>query len=414
MKHLPKEISENLLQIALRSHMVALKCDPEQTDLLFNTGQILTSVAEEAKSDENDFKALELYREALVYFETCLNKQEKQMEDFQRMISASTSLVSHVSEDFPKQVELETQEVWTSIEETVSPVTLYETVLEIENLLSAICTLRCPFDEGTFVWVKSVHEQVVQERLDKYAGQAHQEAEAINRLAWFQFTFSDCAFRNGYIDLADFEREYTASFRRVRETTETEQPDSGILIQIEAQIQMGQTLRGKILTNLSSRKTEAKDLLGFQKSAWIHISLALDSLSTVCRGQLGQKASSTSTALHLHRGDCELARRWLGQTAQPYSVAKSSAATLSRNAKVYYRGAKEFAKRAGDEEDIEVTLIKEAVAGHLIEENDRSLIQEIDTCDASTWQDVIGEMTRSLLLLDADVMGLEGKVQENG
>ena len=61
-----------------------------------------------------------------------------------------------------------------------------------------------------------------------------------------------------------------------------------------------------------------------------------------------------------------------------------------------------------------MTLIKEAVAGHLIEENDRSLIQEIDTCDASTWQDVIGEMTRSLLLLDADVMGLEGKVQENG
>ena len=414
MKHLPKEISENLLQVALRSHMIALKYDPEQTDLLFNTGQILTSVAEEAKSDENDFKALELYREALVYFETCLNKQEKQMEDFQHMISASTSLVSHVSEDFPKQVELETQEVWTSIEETVSPVTLYETVLEIENLLSAICTLRCPFDEGTLVWVKSVHEQVVQERLDKYAGQAHQEAEAINRLAWFQFTFSDCTFRNGYIVLADFEREYTASFRRVPETTETEQPDSGILIQIEAHIQMGQTLREKILTNLSSRNTEANDLLGFQKSAWIHLSHALDSLSTVCQGQLGQKASSTSTALHLHRGDCELARHWLGQTAQPYSVAKSSAATLSRNAKVYYRGAKEFAKRAGDEEDIEVALIKEAVAGHLIGENDRSLMQEIDTCDASTWQDVIWEMTRSLLLLDADIMGRDGKVQENG
>ena len=387
--------------------MIALKHDPEHADLLFNTSQILISVAEETRSDNNDFEALRLYREALLYFEKCLKKQEEQFEDFQLLSQASVSSASATSNNFPIATGLEMKEVWTRVEEGVSRETLYDSVTEIENTLSAICTLRCPLDEEILSWVKNFHEQVVHERLNTYARQSHGEAEAAVKVAWFRFAFCDCAFRNGYIDLPGFEKEYSAAFQDIPRDIESKLPLPGIMVNIEAQIQLSQSLRRKILMSISSGGPEANDIYELQKSAWVQLSQALDSLSQVCKLQVAQEASSVPTALYQHRGDCELARRWLGQTVQPYSVAKSSEARLSRNAQVYYKGAKDFAKRAGDEQNKELATIKQAVASCLAGEDNQNLRQEIDTCDASTWQEAVEEMTKSLLLTDVDITSLE-------
>lgn len=400
--HLPSDISKGLLQTALMNHKIALEYDQEHSDILFNTGQILSIAAEEARSNDNDLQALKSYREALFYLERCLEQQDKEFKDLQQLAPASNASELNASNDEPLGAINERQEIWTSVVETVSPETLYDTLLEIENILSDVCTLRCQFEEEMLAWVKNTHENVILERFLKYAKQSRREDEATRKIAWFRFTFCDNAFRNGYISVSDFETESARAFRDITNNYDSQPSTPSILVKLDAQARMSQSLQRKILTSFSLGPGENEGLLDLQKNAWVHLSQALDLLSLTCEAHLAQEQSSAVIASYLRRGDCELARRWLG-TIQPCSVATSNATMLSRNAKIYYKGAREFAKRWNDEQSREEATIKGAVANYLAQEVDEVFAREIAAIEAPTVEETVGEMIEEMLIVGADI-----------
>src|ERR1700712_411121 len=81
--------SIDLLKETLLSHRYALSLDSTNADVLFNTAQVLTSLAEKLSEIKNDADAREnsisLLQEAVELFSSCLTKQELDFEEFQAL-----------------------------------------------------------------------------------------------------------------------------------------------------------------------------------------------------------------------------------------------------------------------------------------------------------------------------------------
>lgn len=135
---------EELLLKALQSHRNALEIESRNADLLFNTAQVLTSIAE---CTENDKEATQLLQEAVMLFHNCFDEQKKLYQESltqaqqlnQRSpgdVSADTGLLSEPRHDTATPV-LE----WATLEEPVTPQSLIDTAVAMLGALSTSCTL---------------------------------------------------------------------------------------------------------------------------------------------------------------------------------------------------------------------------------------------------------------------------------
>ena len=405
LEHIPNEISDRLLQTALDNHRLALQHDPEHTDLLFNTGQILTSTAEEAIADNDDLAALSLYREALQFFQRCLDKQEKELGALLQLGQASTRQKTDTGDGDLQNVKSDVRDVWTRIEETVSPEALYDTLIEMESTLSSMCAMSCPFGEEMLEWVKNQHDYSVCEKLLTYAKQIDRETEAMAILIRFRLSFCGCAFLNGHADMAIFERECTYARKAI--VIEPQDPGwvSRATILADANIQTGDILQRKIQMNLAAH-CEQWEVDEMQKKASYYLGESLGLLASITHGKVGEIHKNDWAAIHLRRGDCELAMRWLGQTSHPYLKAQSSTTMLAENVKTYYADAYLYAEEKKRRSQKEEAAVKGAITSHLLGET-QALGWPISAYGIEAVHERAMNMAKRMLLVDADVHSLE-------
>ena len=125
--------------------------DPGNPDVLFNTAQVLTSIAEASENGPADFNgtssSLHQLSEAASLFETCLSRQ---ISLYQESRQASMALRDGgVSLNEPATASPEAsstsadseEETWASVQEPVSLSTLLETSGALMDTLSSSCSL---------------------------------------------------------------------------------------------------------------------------------------------------------------------------------------------------------------------------------------------------------------------------------
>lgn len=93
LEHIGLELPE-WLERTLASHQHALQLNEENPDVLFNTAQVLTSLAEQLSEDDREDEAVSFLQKALERLSSCLSRQEMMYVRI-RIQRLSLSSVSH-------------------------------------------------------------------------------------------------------------------------------------------------------------------------------------------------------------------------------------------------------------------------------------------------------------------------------
>jgi tetratricopeptide (TPR) repeat protein len=155
-----------LLEETLNSHRFAMSLKPTNNDILFNAGQVLTSLAEallEARTPGNaKVPARSLLEEAVEIFTRCLESQQRDYEQMQAEI-AKVQASGEYQEAWERggvplndaQAEEDTETAsasseipgdWATVEEPITPETILETCTAQLNALTTLLGLYDPSD----------------------------------------------------------------------------------------------------------------------------------------------------------------------------------------------------------------------------------------------------------------------------
>jgi hypothetical protein len=154
-----------LLEETLKSHRAAVTLNPENTDVRFNTAQVLTSLAEAIVDDETqlaiDVPARTLLEEAVDTFSRCLEKQQNEYEKTgveiaraqaeQEVEEQDDLLQQGDASEADREENTETSSTassapgeWATVEEPLTPETILETCTAQLNALAALLGLYDP------------------------------------------------------------------------------------------------------------------------------------------------------------------------------------------------------------------------------------------------------------------------------
>ncbi|KAF2756471.1 hypothetical protein EJ05DRAFT_539429 [Pseudovirgaria hyperparasitica] len=155
--HFDESSNIALLRGALVSHRYALSLDNENTDVLFNTGQVLTTLSEALYDDddenrENKSEQIKLLDEAVQLFSDCLRRQEQDYEQTQSYMQESDdqTQANDTGNDNP-DVSMSDQTDdpsdstsgdWVNIVEPTKASDIIDTSLAILTALSALAALH--------------------------------------------------------------------------------------------------------------------------------------------------------------------------------------------------------------------------------------------------------------------------------
>ena len=343
-----------------------------------NTAQVLTSLAEaisEGKKPSGSPRdeALRLFQESLELFQRCLNVQEFKLtqdeennrleahpppDDYSASVDNVSSPASNASEE----------EVWASVEEPVTREALLDTIIAQLDTLTAICTLGSsnsltlssvmkPADRSStgLAWVGDYYRITLKDRIASYVDGSSRHREATLAQAKLTCALSDEAFRDGRLDLLTYERELNEAFTTQHLDISTDPPS--LCDKADAELAFNASVQAAM------PQAQIMELGQIGTMCWKHITKALDSLTAASKLPNAQNLPR----IHLRRGDCELLRLSLGDAPLEYDLAVKSAATLLKNAEVYFRGAANLAKRdpAAEEEEQKEAEVKHAIVAGL-------------------------------------------------
>ncbi|EAU31172.1 conserved hypothetical protein [Aspergillus terreus NIH2624] len=365
------------LRITLQSHREALALDQDNADALFNTAQVLTSLAEaitdtKRPSEDRLNQAVKFLQEALELFQRCLLLQEMKYTEMQeqiRQIEAGelgpppeqTQETDQSMEDAEESKTSDQQEQWAAVVEPVTKDTLVDTAVAQLDALTTLCNLLT-YDPGVGLgWVEEYSTDLLQEKISAYVEGSNRHYEASLARARFVCALNEVLYRGGRIDVETYHSEISRAFG----------PDLDISADPEGLCGKADALMSfnTALSDVPPQEQEA-----FTRSLalrWQHLSTALDALT---------KASKLPDAenlpkIHLARGDAEMGRWRLGMPPWEYAMAHQNAATLLRNAQTYYRGAAALARRDGCADEERDGTCKEALAAAL--EGQKGKLEEL-------------------------------------
>ncbi|KAL4886346.1 hypothetical protein BJY04DRAFT_100847 [Aspergillus karnatakaensis] len=351
-----------VLNVALISHREALQLEQDNADALFNTAQVLTSLAElvtdtKRPVEEQLNQAVNFLQEAIELFQRCLVLQELRYTEMQeeiRQMEAGEVAQSEPMQDVQEASEVggskePEQEQWAAVVEPVTKDTLVDTAVAQLDALSTLCNLLT-YDPGVGLnWVEEYSTELLQEKISAYMEGSNRHYEAALARARFNAALNEVLYRSGRTDVETYYSAVTNSFG----------PDLNISADPE-----GLCAKADALVSFNTATTEQPpdhDKESFVKSLgfrWQALSTALDSLT---------KASKLPDAenlpkIHLARGDTEMIRWRLGFSPWEHAMAHQHGATLIRNAQTYYRGAAGLARRNGSASVERDGTCKEAIA----------------------------------------------------
>lgn len=187
----------DLLQETLESHRFALSLDQENADILFNTAQVLTSLAEalteHVKSDdpaqESKTAARALLEEAFRKFSECLARQEAEYAEMQQQIEATkaqeeqaglaaddpATSEAHDAPSAPSAEAMETSstsseppEEWATVVEPITPAALLDTVIAQLSSLTTLVSLSAPADANTISQLSNLALPLINTKIPHY------------------------------------------------------------------------------------------------------------------------------------------------------------------------------------------------------------------------------------------------------
>ncbi|KAI2084492.1 hypothetical protein LOZ36_004767 [Ophidiomyces ophidiicola] len=334
-----------ILQIALKSHREALSKNQDNADILFNTAQVLTSLAEvfaegRRHSEPRTHEAIKDLQEALELFQRCLAIQELRFTEHQEQMNAIESGMPDEEDQIPPPESTfppsEQTEQWAAVIEPVTKNTLVDTAIAQLEALATLCGLLI-YDPGSsgLAWIEEYSSDLLREKINAYAEGTDRKYDIALARARFVSAFTEAVYRNGQIDLETYKNELNNAYTDGLDVTND---PAGLCSQAEALVSFNSALADIYSPN---NPEESKMVLNLR---WTSLSSALDSLTSA------SKLPSTGENLpkiHIARGDVEMHRWRLGKDPWNYGPAANNASTLLKNAETYYRGAVAIAKRDG-------------------------------------------------------------------
>lgn len=368
-----------ILEVALQSHREALYLEQDNADALFNSGQVLNSLAEaltESKhpSEEQLLQASTYLQEAVELFQRCLALQEMKFTEMEEQImqmqsgemeSQAPELEPMAPAPEPQEAEAESepQEQWAAIVEPVTKNTLVDSAVAQLDTLTALCNLLVfnP-NAGGVGWVQEYSAELIESRLPAYVEGSDRQYEAGLARGKFICALHDVLYRGGHTNAQTYQQEVERAFGP--ELDVSNDPE-GLCSKAEA------------LTSLNGAFAEAppaEDPEAFQfccSVRWQSLSTALDSLTAATK----LPSADNLPKIHLARGDVEMHRWRLGRAPWNHTMAAQNGATLLRNAQTYYRGAAALARRDGEADAEREGSCKEAISAAL--EGQRTKLDQI-------------------------------------
>ncbi|KAJ6107679.1 hypothetical protein N7523_009002 [Penicillium sp. IBT 18751x] len=365
---LPAPQSE-ILQVALQSHRDALMLEQDNADVLFNSGQVLNSLAEvisdsKHPDEEQIVQATTYLQEAIELFQRCQVLQDMRYTEMQEQIEEMQATGSETqAQDQARAPEPapaatasqedaadEVQTQWAAIVEPVTKNTLVDTAVAQLDTLTTLCNMLTFNPSGGGVgWVQEYSAGLVQTRLPAYVEGSDRQYEASLARAKFMCALHEVLYRGGHTDVETYQQEVGQAFGPDLDVS----ADPG-----------GLCSKAEALTSLNGAFSDVPPMSDpeiFKRSLsvrWQSLSTALDALT---------KASKLPDAenlpkIHLARGDVEMHRWRLGTAPWNHAMAQQYGATLLKNAQTYYRGAAALARRDGAADEERDGTCKEAIA----------------------------------------------------
>lgn len=353
-----------VLSVALHSHRVALQFEQDNADALFNTAQVLTSLAEavtdtKRPAEEQLNQGARFLQEAIELFQRCLVLQELKYTEMQEQIrQMETGEVQQSGQpEQPQDVQQSPdtgepkdseQEQWAAVVEPVTKDTLVDTAIAQLDALATLCNLLT-YDPGVGLnWVEEYSTNLLQEKISAYVGGSSRHYEVELARARFSAALNEVLYRSGRTDV----ETYAAVVNPFAPNLDTSADPAAQCAKADALVSFN---------TATAEQPPYHDPEAFKKSLslrWQALSAAIDTLT---------KASKLPDAenlpkIHLARGDTEMSRWRLGFPPWEHGMAQQYGATLLRNAQTYYRGAAALARREGSGDEERDGTCKEAIA----------------------------------------------------
>ncbi|KAI4171745.1 MAG: hypothetical protein LQ343_003996 [Gyalolechia ehrenbergii] len=380
-----------------------------------NTGQVLTSLADlivEGRQQPDTAAGedpLQLFQEALGFFQRCLSLQEYQFTQFEADACASApetmefdelagdTTTNNAPEPSQSNGEPSDDDTWAMIREPVTHSTLLDTLLAQVETLTSVCGLLSVQGDSDPSWVEQYSQHLLQDRIVVAVKETDRQHETGLTRAKFKCALADAGFGTSRVDLYVYEREIAAAYEHLTASGHDPQAlcdraDAEVVFNASIERYLGQGIG--ILPEDSTRISVVR---------WKHLTKALDSLTAA--GKL--PGVKNLPRIQLRRGDCEMLRRRLGSAPSNYDIASKSEPTLLKNAEIYYRGAARLAKAEAATDEEGEALAKEAIAADILA-NPSRLPKRIAIHRLRS-QEVFEDMIEEGLLLRHDIekLGIE-------
>lgn len=346
-----------MLEIALASHRRALQLEPDNADALFNTAGVLTSIAEETAKDASlsDAKALNLLEEALELQSKCLAIQEHMFVDSQDQQRAMMEAFQYTQSDSVEQKDAEPQPVdtdaeqpeeqWASVVEPVTNETLIDTIEAQLATLTTLCSILCSSPGSTpassLAWVEEYSSKLLNTKIPAYLEGAQGRSHDVALVkANFLSVLIEAAFRFGRLDAQTYKRERDAVFAA---------PDLAMPSNPASLLANATSLIG---FSSALAETMLVDVAPLSSMRWNALSAAIADLTKAAK--LADIPAEDLVKTHILRGDASMLQYQLSKPSVAYQMAVLNAASLVKNAEVFYRNASKLTKDL--DERNEVTL----------------------------------------------------------
>ncbi|KAI5242007.1 hypothetical protein E4T43_05094 [Aureobasidium subglaciale] len=358
----------DFLQQALESHRYALRLNEELADILFNTAQVMISIAEhvtEAGIFSAQVDSVALLREALELLSACFSRQEMLVEEQnansmeaeggvsveqQAPPAESEASSSRAAEDVGYESEEEAE--YVSVQAYITPSDLLDTARSSLTALTLLITLDDPSNVSPLA---KMGITLVEEKIPQYLSQVEAEERIQEE--------PDIA-----LERAQFHASLTVADLKLG----TAAPDESL-----SRLQQGFEPLA-ITTNVAVMCTYADSLVELTTTAQ---NFSPSSAATTCWSTLSKaqdlyaaavkindaEAKARKARVYESRGDVELLRFNLATTpaAGLQTVIQKSAPTLIKNAQTYYRGAMNLFKAEGDAEAAAKVEVRGLIAAML-------------------------------------------------
>ena len=226
LKQNPAELVEQL-EVALKSHRHALTIDPDNPDALFNTSQVLSSLADAIDGIETLFTPVSLLEEAVVLLQRCLFQQELSLSrDLQSAATGAyqnnpeQSQTKHnehqasTHESLSEEAPEEEEERWALMQQPVSESSILDTAIAILEDLASLCDQNSFGASVNLGSVRQLGTSLVHDKILPLASSMSDEDKAESDLvgAKFNAALSEAEFRSAIIDSRSYDQQVQNAF----------------------------------------------------------------------------------------------------------------------------------------------------------------------------------------------------------